>query len=73
LVIGEAYRFEEEEGGHSTVKQLVEMAERNNIKCLALTHINRFARRNNIEKIEKYISNRKIKLIIPEPLEEYSF
>jgi len=73
LIIGEAYQFEKEEEGHSTVKKLLETAEKNNIKCLALTHINRFVRRNEIEKIKEYISKSKIKVIIAEPMEEYPF
>jgi len=44
------------------------VAERNNIKCLALTHINRNLRK---ELNKKNISSKKVKVIIPNPFEEY--
>ena len=73
LVIHEAYLYNEKRIGHACITDLIKMAERNNIKCLALTHIQRNLRKNEIESVKKIISNEKIKIIIPEPFEEYIF
>lgn len=71
LVIHEAYFYDKKEPGHALIVDLVTMAERNNIKCLALTHINRFLRRKELELIKKNLANKKVKIIIPTTFEEY--
>ncbi len=48
------------------------MAQRNDVKCLALTHIRRDVRNNQMSKIKEYISDRKNKVITPEPLDQYA-
>lgn len=73
LVIHDSYFMIQKEEGHPPIPKLIEMAERNNVKCLVLTHIQRFVRKDDIEKIKDYASKSKVKVIIPEPLEEYSF
>jgi len=71
LVIHEAYLYDEKKIGHGCITDLIKMAERNNIKCLALTHINRFLRRKRLESIKKRVSNKKVKVIIPNSFEEF--
>jgi ribonuclease Z len=72
LVVHESFTFDEKVEGHAIVTDLVSMAQRNGIKCLALTHIRRDVRKDKIDRIKKYISGQNIKVILPEPLEEYS-
>lgn len=73
LLIQEVYLFDEKKIGHACIVDTVEMAKRNKIKCLALTHLNRFFRKRDLEKIKEFISKEKIKIIIPKPLEKCSF
>jgi len=72
LLIIETYLYNEEKIGHSSVISAIEFAEKNNIKCLALTHMNRSFRKNELPKIKDKIKSDKVKIIIPEPLDEYS-
>jgi ribonuclease BN (tRNA processing enzyme) len=72
LVIHEAYLFGQNVPGHACITDLIDMAQRNRIKCLALTHLQRNMRRKDIANIKSKISQEKLKIIIPEPLEEYS-
>lgn len=66
LVIHEAYLYDEARIGHACMTNLVKMAERNNVKCLALIHINRFFRRKELKLIKKnFPKNKKVKIIIP--------
>lgn len=71
LVIHEAYLYNERRIGHGCMTDLIEMAQGNNIKCLALTHINRFLRRKELESIKKKVSDKKVKVIFPNPFEEF--
>jgi len=71
LVIHEAYLYDEKKIGHGCITDLIKMAQRNNIKCLALIHINRFLRRKELESIKKRVSNKKVKVIFPNPFEEF--
>ncbi len=65
LVIHEAYLYNKKKEGHGNITDLIKMAEKNNIRCLALTHINRNLRR----KLNKRpISSKKVKIIIPKTL-----
>lgn len=74
LLIQETYMYSDEiEKEHGTMKDSIEMAKRNSIKCLAFTHINRNIRKNNLEDIKKKISKENLKIIIPKPMDEYSF
>ena len=68
LVIHEAYLYDEKREGHACIIDLIKMAERNNIKCLALTHINRDLRK---ELGKKNISSKKVKVIIPNPFDKF--
>jgi len=71
LLVHEAYLLDSEFEGHGTVNNLISMAKKNNMKCLALTHLQRDFRKDK-EKLKETISREKLKIIIPEPLEEYS-
>jgi ribonuclease Z len=75
LVIHEAYLYDKRIIGHECIKELIEMAKRNNIKCLALVHLNKHFRKNDINLIKDTIESEnkkgKIKILLPEPLDEY--
>jgi ribonuclease Z len=73
LAILETYLYDNEKIGHSTIVGAIKFAEENNIKCLALTHINREFRKNELPGLKNKIKGDKVKIIIPEPLEEYYF
>ncbi len=72
LVIHESFLYDKKIIGHACITDLIEMAKKNNIKCLALTHIQRDFR-ENLDKVKQEISKENIKVIIPEPLEEFEF
>ena len=71
LAIHEAFTFNEKLQNHSCIADLIGMAKRNKIKCLALTHIRRDVRKNQMDLIKEKISKEKIKVIVPEPLEKF--
>ncbi len=71
LLISETYLYDEEKIGHSSIVSAIRFAEDNNVKCLALTHMNRNFRKNELPEIRDKIKSDKVKVIIPEPLEEY--
>lgn len=70
LLIHEAYLYDKEyiydKENHAAIVDLIKIAERNNIKCLALTHINRDIRK---ELNKKNISSKKVKVMIPKPFD----
>jgi len=72
LLILETYLYDKEIIGHSSIVSAIKFAEDNNAKCLALTHINRSFRKNELPKINGKIKSDKVKIIIPEPMEECS-
>lgn len=71
LVIHEAFTFDEKLPNHACITDLIGMAKRNDVKCLALTHIRRDVRKCQMSMINKRISGEKIKIIVPEPMDEY--
>lgn len=74
LVIQETYLLDEEKIGHANVMQLIKMAKRNNIRCVALTHLNRNFRREEIKRINDVIkenSSERLKILLPSPFDEY--
>lgn len=72
LLILETYLYDKEIIGHACVIGAIKFAEDNNIKCLALTHINRDFRKNELPKVKDKIKSDKVKIIIPEPMDEYN-
>jgi ribonuclease BN (tRNA processing enzyme) len=73
LVIHEAYTLDKKIPNHACIKDLIDMAKRNNVKCLALTHLQRDFRKIELEKLKKEVQNEEVKVLIPEPFEEYEF
>jgi len=73
LAIFETYLYDVEKIGHSSIVGAINFAEKNNIKCLALTHINRDLRKNELPDLKNKIKSDKVRIIIPEPLDEYYF
>ncbi len=73
LVIHEAYFYDQRLEGHANIVDLLKMASRNNVKCLALTHLQRDLRKNEIKTVKDKISKEQSKVIIPEPMEKYYF
>jgi ribonuclease BN (tRNA processing enzyme) len=73
LVIHEAYTYDNKIPNHACVTDLVEMAKRNSIHCLALTHLQRTFRRDEAETLREKLKDEKVKIIIPRPFDEYSF
>ncbi len=71
LVIQETYLLDVEKIGHANIMQLIEMAKRRGVKCVALTHLNRYFRRDEIQRIREIISGESIKILLPETLDEY--
>ena len=71
LVIHEAYLYDEKRFGHSRITDLLDMAKRDRVKCLALTHINRNLRKRKGQLAKTVAMMTKVKVIIPEPMEFY--
>ena len=66
LLIHEAYLYDIKKAGHGQIKGSIRMAERNNIKILALTHINRDLKKKGFK-----IPKTKVEVIIPKPFNEF--
>jgi ribonuclease BN (tRNA processing enzyme) len=73
LLIHESYLFDQYIPGHACMTDLINMAQRNHIKCLALTHLQRDLRKREITKIKAELAKENLKIIIPQPFEEYPF
>ncbi|MBU0460600.1 MAG: ribonuclease Z [Nanoarchaeota archaeon] len=73
LVIHESYLFQKSVLGHSSVTKLIAMAKRNEIKCLALTHLQRAFRKKDLQKVKQRIKQEKVKIILAQPGKEYKF
>lgn len=71
LLILETYMYDIEVIGHSSIIGAISFAEKNDVECLALTHIHRDFRRKEVPRLK--IKSDKVRVIIPEPFEEYSF
>jgi ribonuclease BN (tRNA processing enzyme) len=73
LVIHEAYSFDQDIPGHANIKDLIQMAQRNQVKCLALTHLQRTFRKRENKRLKEACASAPVNIIIPEPLDEYAF
>jgi ribonuclease BN (tRNA processing enzyme) len=71
LLIHEAYSYDMKLPGHACVTDLVHMAKRMNIKCLALTHLQRKFRKNDFDALKKKFLSENLKVIVPQPFEEF--
>lgn len=70
LLILETYLYDKEIIGHSSIVSAIKFAEGNDVKCLALTHINRDLRKKELPSLQDNIKSDKVKIIIPEPMDE---
>lgn len=71
LVIQETYLYDEKKIGHACIKDTIEMAEKQGIKNLYLTHLQRDFRKNELPNILDKIKSDKVKVIIPKPFDKY--
>lgn len=69
LLILETYLYDLEKIGHSSIVSGIKFSEDNNSKILALTHLSRDFRKNELPKIRKKIKSDKVKIIIPKPMD----
>jgi len=79
LVIHEAYLYDEKVIGHGCIVDLIEMARKNNIAAIALTHLKRVYRRDiqGMRELESVIAKEnesgRPRILLPNPLDEYEF
>lgn len=71
LLMHECYMFDKRIVGHVAAVDIFEMAKRKNVKCLALAHFKRAFSDETRAKIREEVPKLGLKIIIPEPLEEY--
>ena len=71
ILMHECYMFDQRIKGHVAFVDVLPMAKRNNVKCLALAHFKRAFNDETRAKIKEIIPGAGIKIILPEPLEEY--
>ena len=72
ILMHECYMFDKRIKGHVAAVDVFEMAKRNNVKCLALAHFKRVFNDETRKRVKKEIPTIGLKIIIPEPLEEYN-
>lgn len=71
LLMHECYMFDTRITGHVAAVDVFEMAKRNNVKCLSLAHFKRAFNNETRAKIKEAAPQTGLKIILPEPLEEY--
>jgi ribonuclease Z len=71
LLIQETYLYDKEIIGHACITGAIKFAEENGTKCLALVHLNKHFRKDELPRVMDEIKSDKIKIIIPEPMDEY--
>jgi ribonuclease BN (tRNA processing enzyme) len=67
LLAHEAYCLGPPFHGHASIGEVIAMAERAEVKTLALTHLRRDIRKNRRAEIDALIAQSTIKVMIPEP------
>jgi ribonuclease Z len=72
ILMHECYMFDKKFPGHVAAVDVFEMARRNNVKCLALAHFKRAFNDETRKRVKEAIPATGLKIILPEPLEEYS-
>jgi ribonuclease Z len=70
LLAQETYLYNKEIIGHACITGAIKFAEENNVKILALVHLNKHFRKDKLPKIIDKIKSDKVKIIIPEPLDK---
>ena len=71
ILMHECYMFEKRITGHVAAVDVFEMAKRNNVKCLALAHFKRAFNDETRKKVKEAIPETGLKIIMPQPLDEY--
>jgi len=71
ILMHECYMYDKRMPGHVAAVDVFEMAKRNNIKCLALSHFKRAFNDETRARVKKAILSTGLKIILPGPLEEY--
>jgi len=72
ILMHECYMFDKKFPGHVVALDVFEMAKRQNVKCLALSHFKRAFNDETRARVKAEIPKTGLKIILPEPLEEYS-
>jgi ribonuclease Z len=67
LLVHEAYGLDAASHGHAEIGSLLSMAGDQNVRRLALTHIQREIRRSRMREIRDRIAGARVEVIIPEP------
>ena len=72
ILMHECYMFDQRLKGHVAAVDVFEMAKRQNVKCLALAHFKRAFNDETRKRVKEAIPSTGLKIILPEPLEEYN-
>jgi len=72
ILMHECYMFDKKFPGHVVAVDMFEMAKRQNVKCLALSHFKRAFNDETRARVKEAIPATGLKIILPEPLEEYN-
>ena len=67
LLVHEAYGLDSESSGHGEIGAVLKMAKDQNVRRLALTHIQRHIRRTRMDDIRARIADSNLDVIIPVP------
>jgi len=71
ILMHECYMYDTRIRGHVAAVDVFEMAKRCNVKCLALSHFKRAFNDETRAKVKEAIPSTGLKIILPQPLEEY--
>lgn len=71
ILMHECYMFDQRIRGHVIAIDVFEMAKRCNVRCLALSHFKREFNDETRAKVEEATLETGLKIIMPQPLEEY--
>ena len=71
ILMHECYMYDVRIRGHVAAVDVFEMAKRNNVKCLASGHFKRAFNDETRKRVAELITSTGLKIILPEPLEEY--
>lgn len=71
ILMHECYMYDVRIRGHVAAVDVFEMAKRCNVKCLALSHFKRAFNDETRKKVQEAIPSTGLKIILPQPQEEY--
>jgi ribonuclease BN (tRNA processing enzyme) len=72
ILMHECYMYDVRIKGHVAAVDVFDMAKRCNVKCLALSHFKRAFNDETRKKVAEVAPTTGLKIIMPQPLEEYS-